>query len=54
MEPLLQSISETARVLGLGRTTIYNLINRGQLETVKIGRRQLVKAASIERLAGKK
>lgn len=44
------SISEAARALGLGRTSIYALINEGRLETIKIGRRRLVKVESIRLL----
>lgn len=50
MEPVTISISGAAKVLGLGRTTIYVLIADGRLETVKLGRRHLVKTASIKRL----
>lgn len=47
MKPILISINEASKALNLGRTTIYKLIEQGQLETVKIGRRTLVKMASI-------
>jgi excisionase family DNA binding protein len=50
MEPLAYSINETARTLSLGRTSIYALINEGRLETVKLGRRTLIKTASIRAL----
>ena len=50
VEPLTRSIKETAKLLGLGRSTIYRLIGEGQLETVKIGNRTLIKAASIQTL----
>ena len=49
---MLYSISETADALRLGRTSIYNFIKQGRLETVKLGRRTLVKVASIEALIG--
>jgi excisionase family DNA binding protein len=48
---LTLSIKDTAKLLGLGRSTIYRLIGEGQLQSVKIGRRTLIKAASINRLA---
>jgi hypothetical protein len=49
---VLYSIPETQKALGgLGRNSVYNLINGGKLETVKIGRRTLVKADSIRALA---
>jgi excisionase family DNA binding protein len=50
MEPITASINDTARALGLGRTSIYALIREGRLETVKLGRRTLVRIASIRRL----
>jgi len=50
MQPFTSSISETAKALGLGRTSIYALINEGRLETIKIGRRRLVKVDSIRLL----
>ena len=50
MEPVTISISGAAKALDLGRTSIYELINEGRLETIKIGRRRLIKTESIRRL----
>jgi excisionase family DNA binding protein len=50
MDILTISVAKTIKVLGLGRTTVYNLIRSGELETVKIGNRRLVKVESIRRL----
>lgn len=50
MEKLAYSINETARMLSLGRTSVYAMIGDGRLEAFKLGRRTLVKAASIRRL----
>lgn len=50
MAPFTMSISEAARALGLSRTTVYLLISQQRLETLKIGRRRLVKVASIQQL----
>lgn len=50
MEPIAASVNETVRLLGLGRTKVYELINSGQLITVKIGRRTLVRTDSIRAL----
>lgn len=44
------SIDEAAAVLGLGRGTIYKLIDSGTLDSKKIGRRRLVSAESIRGL----
>jgi len=50
MEALAISINDAARVLGLGRTSIYAMIADGRLEAFKLGQRTLVKADSIRRL----
>jgi excisionase family DNA binding protein len=47
---MLLSINETAKALGLGRTSIYNFIKKDRLETVKLGRRTLIKVSSIKAL----
>jgi len=52
MEPYLASIADARRALGIGRTTAYRLMDAGKLEKVKIGRRTLIKIASIKALAG--
>jgi len=49
----LISIDETCRILGVGRTTTYRLINEGTLMTVHIGRRHLVQVDSIEDMFGR-
>ena len=49
---MLMSIQETCDALRLGRTSIFNFIKEGQLETVKLGRRTLVKISSVEALIG--
>lgn len=52
MEPVTTTIDGVRKATGLGTTKIYELIGSGQLETVKIGRRTLVKVASVRRLVG--
>ena len=37
-EPILLTIPEAARKLGIGRTLVYELISAGDLEVVHIGR----------------
>ena len=39
---ILESIDDTARLLGVSRRTVYELITRGDLRTVHVGRRHLV------------
>ena len=48
LKPLALTITDTCRVSGLGRTTIYDLLANGSLQTVTIGRRRLVMFASLE------
>jgi excisionase family DNA binding protein len=51
MDRLVYSINDTAKALSLGRTSIYAMIAEGRLEVVKIGRRTLIKAESVRRIA---
>jgi excisionase family DNA binding protein len=48
MEPINLSILDAARTLGIGRSKLYELISNGDLETVKLGTRTLVRVASIK------
>ena len=43
IEPQLYSVEEVARRLGIGRTLAFALIQHGHLDSVKIGRRRLVR-----------
>lgn len=45
--PVLLRIEEAARQLGIGRTLTYELISRGELEVVRIGRATRVPAAAV-------
>ena len=47
METLLVSITNAAAALGLSRSKTYELIQTGDLSTVKIGRRTLITVASL-------
>lgn len=48
MDPLLYSYAEVMQQLCVGLTTVYKLIDTGQLKRVTIGRRALVTAESLE------
>ncbi len=48
--PKLLPINGTAQLLGVGRSTIYQLIGSGELESVHLGHRHLVVYESAEKL----
>jgi excisionase family DNA binding protein len=47
--PLLLRIPEAAALLGIGRSSVYELIALGALETVHIGRSCRVPREAVER-----
>ena len=47
-DPYLVSLDETARRLGLGKTSVYELIRDGRLKSVKVGKRHLVPVAALD------
>lgn len=50
MDPITTTIEGARAASGLGRTKLYELIGEGRLEIVKVGRRTLIKTASLRRL----
>jgi excisionase family DNA binding protein len=44
------TIADAALALGLGRSTVYELIGRGELEVVHVGRSARVPAAALQTL----
>ncbi|MEM9466817.1 MAG: helix-turn-helix domain-containing protein [Actinomycetota bacterium] len=49
-EPLAVSPARAAELLGVSRQHIYNLIERGQLPRVKLGRATRIRRADLELL----
>jgi len=49
---LALSPAETGRALGLDRTTIYVLLNKGELRGVKAGSRRLIPISEVQRFLG--
>ena len=47
MDTLLLTPVEAARVLGIGRSTVYELMRAGQLESVHIGACRRVPAEAV-------
>lgn len=48
--PLLISVPEAARLLGVGPSLGWTLVHSGELPSVRLGRRVLVPRAALERL----
>jgi len=40
--PMAYSVVDAARVLGIGKSKLYELVKQGEIETIKIGSRTLV------------
>ena len=49
-ERLAYSPAEAASALGVCRATIYNLITRGELRVIKLGRSTRITASELDRL----
>lgn len=49
-EPICVRVNDAARMIGIGRTKLYELIATGELETVKIGKATRITIASLHAL----
>jgi excisionase family DNA binding protein len=49
MDQLLFKIEEVTKVLGASRSTVYRLMNSGQLVSIKVGRSRRVTSQALER-----
>jgi excisionase family DNA binding protein len=47
------SVNETLNVLSIGRTSLYELIGRGDLKPVKFGKKTLIYASDLAALLAK-
>jgi excisionase family DNA binding protein len=48
----LVSIREAAKALGVGRSTVYQMLSDQRLDSVKLYRRRLITVESIDRVIG--
>ena len=48
MEKLLLTTKEAAEVLGIGRSTVYELMYAGHLESVRIGAARRIPTVALE------
>ena len=49
MTPLLHNISSSVEMLGISRTRLFEEIKLGNISTVKIGKRTMIKHSELER-----
>jgi excisionase family DNA binding protein len=47
-EPLAVTVPVALEISGLGRTTLYSLIARGEIKSVRVGARRLIDFASLK------
>ncbi|OAH38608.1 excisionase [Sphingobium yanoikuyae] len=49
-EPICVRVNDAARMIGVGRTKLYELIAAGEIETVKLGKATCITTASLHDL----
>jgi excisionase family DNA binding protein len=47
VEPVTVTVSAAIKYSGLGRTKLYELITKGEIESVRVGSRRLINFASL-------
>jgi excisionase family DNA binding protein len=47
IEKIGYSVDEAVEASGIGRTTLYELMRSGELESIKVGRRRIILAEDI-------
>jgi excisionase family DNA binding protein len=52
MQPATMTIPEVARLLGISRSAAYRAVARGEIPTIRIGRRLLVPTAKLYAMLG--
>ncbi len=45
--PMLMSVEETARELGVTTRYVFKLIERNELDSIKLGRRRMIVASAL-------
>ena len=48
--PTLTIYPETAQILGLSKSSVYAAAERGEIPTIRVGRRLLVPTAALRRM----
>jgi excisionase family DNA binding protein len=47
VEPICVKVNEAARMIGVGRTKLYELIASGEIEAIKLGKSTRITTASL-------
>ena len=50
LDPICIRVNDAARMIGVGRTKLYELIASGEIETVKLGKATRITTASLQEL----
>lgn len=53
-EPICVRVNDAARMIGVGRTKLYELIAAGEVETVKLGKATRITTDSLRNLVRRK
>ncbi|WP_167146041.1 helix-turn-helix domain-containing protein [Pseudomonas sp. OTU750018] len=48
MNPLSVGVEDAARMIGVARSMLYELLARGEIESFKLGRRRLILVKNLE------
>jgi excisionase family DNA binding protein len=49
-EPLTYKVDEVARLLGIGRNHCYEACKRGDIPTIRVGKRLLIPRVALDRM----
>lgn len=50
VEPICVKVNDAARMIGVGRTKLYELIASGEIEVVKLGKSTGITTASLHKM----
>ena len=48
LSPICVGVDEAARLIGVARSMLYEMISKGDIQTFKLGRRRLIRVKTLE------
>lgn len=48
LNPICVGVDEAARLIGVARSMLYEMISNGDIQTFKLGRRRLIRVKTLE------